>query len=183
MNQGGKMKIFVIVGMPAAGKNIARIYAESKGHPYFATGDLVRAEVRRRGFEADAANTARVSTELRGDDGMGVTRIALETILKADSPVLFLEGMRSWSEIELIRQKAECLVVAFLAPKSLRLKRIMARGRADDSVQAFNERDQREIDYGTAVPVALADGYILNTGAMDDAICALDRIVREISPN
>jgi hypothetical protein len=27
------MKIFVIVGMPAAGKNIGRIYAESKRYP------------------------------------------------------------------------------------------------------------------------------------------------------
>jgi dephospho-CoA kinase len=29
------MKIFVIVGMPAAGKNIARAYAESKGLIYY----------------------------------------------------------------------------------------------------------------------------------------------------
>jgi dephospho-CoA kinase len=36
------MKIFVIVGMPASGKNIARSYAESNGLPYFATGGVVR---------------------------------------------------------------------------------------------------------------------------------------------
>jgi dephospho-CoA kinase len=177
--KGMDMKMVVIVGMPAAGKNIGRVYSESKGYPYYATGDLVRAEVRRRGFDTDAAHMAGVSTELRGDDGMGVTRMALETALKADSPVVFLEGMRSWSEIELIRQKADCVVVAFLAPKSLRLQRIAARGRADDSVQAFEERDQREIDYGAAVPIVLADEYILNTGTMDDAIRELDRIVRE----
>ena len=176
------MKIFVIVGMPAAGKNIGRIYSESKGYPYYATGDLVRAEVRRRGFEADAAHMAAVSTELRGDDGMCVTRMALEAALMEESPVVLLEGMRSWSEIELIRQKAECFVVAFLAPRSLRLKRIAVRGRADDSVQAFDGRDQREIDYGTAVPIALADGYILNTGTMEDAIREMDRIVRESAP-
>jgi dephospho-CoA kinase len=175
------MKIFVIVGMPAAGKNIGRIYAESQGYPYYATGDLVRAEVRRRGFVADAVHMAAVSTEIRGDDGMGVTRMALETALKEESPVVFLEGMRSWPEIGLIRQRAECFVVAFLAPKSLRLKRIAARGRADDSVQAFDMRDRREIDYGAAVPVALADGYILNTGTMEDAIREMDRIVRECS--
>jgi dephospho-CoA kinase len=43
------MHLFVVVGMPAAGKNIARLYAESKGIPYFASGDAVRAEVKRRG--------------------------------------------------------------------------------------------------------------------------------------
>lgn len=171
------MKIFVIVGMPASGKNIARIYAESKGHPYFATGDLVRAEVRRRGFEADAVHMAAVSTELRGEDGMGVTRIALDAALTEEGPVVFLEGMRSWPEIELIRQKADCFVVAFLAPRSLRMKRIAERGRADDSVHAFDARDRREIDYGAAVPIALADGYILNTGTMEQALDDLGRIV------
>jgi dephospho-CoA kinase len=180
--EGGNMKIFIIVGMPAAGKNIGRIYAESKGYPYYATGDLVRTEVRRRGFEADAVHMAAVSTELRGDDGMGVTRIALDTALREESPVVFLEGMRSWPEIELIRQRAECVVVAFLAPKSLRLTRIAARGRADDSVRAFDERDRREIVYGAAVPIALADGYILNTGTMEEAIREMDRIVTEGFP-
>ena len=47
------MKMFVVVGMPASGKNIARSYAESNGIPYFATGDVVRAEVLRRGLEPE----------------------------------------------------------------------------------------------------------------------------------
>jgi dephospho-CoA kinase len=171
------VKIFVIVGMPAAGKNIARICAESKGIPYYATGDIVRAEVMRRELETDAVNTAAVSTELRGKDGMGVTRMALDTVLQTDRPIAFLEGMRSWPEIELIRRSAECVVVAFLAPRFLRKDRVNERGRPDDSVGAFDERDQREISYGTSVPIALADEYILNTGTVDDAIRNLERIV------
>ncbi len=173
------MKIFVIVGMPAAGKNIARIYAESKDLAYFATGDIVRAEVRKRGLVEDAENTAGVSDELRGADGMGVTRLSLEEVLKSKMTAGFLEGMRSWPEIELIRQKIDCVVVAFLAPRSLRRSRMVARGRADDSPQAFDERDRREIAYGTSVPIALADEYILNTKTTDDAMRELDRIVKK----
>jgi dephospho-CoA kinase len=67
------MHLFVVVGMPAAGKNIARLYAESKGIPYFASGDAVRAEVKRRGLTPDAENMAAVSTAMRGEDGLGVT--------------------------------------------------------------------------------------------------------------
>ena len=173
------MKIFVIVGMPAAGKNIARTYAESEGLIYFATGDIVRAEVKKLGAEADAAGTAKISDELRGKDGMGVTRLALEKILQSGADVGFLEGMRSWPEIELIRQKADCVVVAFLAPRKLRLERISSRGRADDSPEAFDKRDQREIAYGTAIPIALADAYLLNTGTMDETIRELDAIVKK----
>ena len=171
------MKMFIIVGMPAAGKNIARIYAESRGLVYYATGDIVRAEVKKRGVEADPAKTAKISDELRGQDGMGVTRLALEKVLQSGTETGFLEGMRSWPEIELIRARAECVVVAFLAPKQLRFERICSRGRADDSPQAFDERDRREIDYGTAIPIARADAYILNTGTMEDAIKQLDTIV------
>jgi len=174
------VKIFVIVGMPAAGKNIARIYAESKEIPYFATGDIVRRAVQDRGFEADAKNSALISNELRGDDGMGVTRIALSLALKAGSPIVFMEGMRSWPEIELIRQDAtSVVVVAFVAPRETRLSRIVSRGRADDSIDGFAERDLREIAYGASVPISLADEYILNNKTMGHALHALDSIVIE----
>jgi len=171
------MTIFVIVGMPASGKNIARVYADSKHIPYYATGDAVRAEVKKRGLAPDAENTARVSTELRGSDGMGVTRKALSLAVDTGKPLAFLEGMRSWPEIELIRREAACIVIAFLAPKSARLKRIISRGRSDDSPDAFEERDMREIAYGTAVPIALADEYIVNTGSIEDAFRAIGCIV------
>jgi dephospho-CoA kinase len=176
---GIHMKILIIVGMPAAGKNIARIYAEERGLPYFATGDLVREEVGRRGIERTPENMARLSTELRGEDGMGVTRLALISAMKTGAPVVMLEGMRSWPEVELIRKNAPSVVVAFVAPLPLRRERIISRGRSDDSVTAFEERDGREISYGTATPIALADEYILNTGTLEEALETMNAIVRK----
>jgi dephospho-CoA kinase len=172
------MIIFIIVGMPASGKNCAKDYAKANGYPYFATGDIVRMEVAKRAIEANAENMGIVSTEMRGADGLGVTRQALATALSQNSPVVFLEGMRSWPEIKLIKKNSDACVIAFLAPRKLRLERIMSRGRSDDSSDAFDARDMREIEYGTAVPVALADYYILNTSSMDDAVNTLDEIVR-----
>ena len=174
------MIIFIIVGMPASGKNIAREYAEKHEIPYFATGDIVREEVKKQGLEANAENTPIVSTKLRGRDGMGVTRIALATALASNSNIVFLEGMRSWPEVELIREQTFCNVIAFIAPRELRHQRIVSRGRSDDSPSAFEERDTREITYGTAIPIARADAYILNTGTMDDALADLDKIVKPI---
>lgn len=172
------MKIFIIVGMPASGKNIARIYAGSKDMVYYSTGDIVRAEVKARGLEVDAAITSEVSDELRGEDGLGVTRLALEEFLKTGADVGFLAGMRSWQEIELIREKTEGVVVAVLTPRGLRLERFCLRRRDDDSPLGFDERDRREIANGTAIPIALADAYILNTGTMDDTMEQLDAVVR-----
>ncbi|HEY3278176.1 MAG TPA: AAA family ATPase [Syntrophorhabdaceae bacterium] len=171
------MILFIIVGMPASGKNIAREIAESMNIPYFATGDIIRKEVKNRGLEADAASTAMVSTEMRDRDGLGVTRRALAAARESGAEMAFMEGMRSWPEIELIRLHATCIVVAFLAPKGERLKRIVSRGRPDDSRDGFEERDMREIGYGTAVPIALADEYILNTGTPDAARARVREIV------
>ncbi len=173
------MKIFIIVGMPAAGKGIAESYANEKGYPYHATGDVVRAEAKARGLKPGPETMARISDELRGEDGMGVTRIALRRALEEKSRIVFLEGMRSWQEIELIREQAEAVVVAFLAPRHVRRRRIIARGRPDDSPAGFEERDWREIFYGAAIPVALADAYIVNTSTMEDAKRDLDAVVRQ----
>jgi dephospho-CoA kinase len=171
------MKCFIIIGMPAAGKDIARQVARAKGYPYFATGDIVRAEAARRDVSPDAASMARLSTELRGSDGLGVTRLALKTAVETGAPVVFMEGIRSTQEINLIGAQAETVVVAFLAPKSLRRSRVLSRGRSDDSAEAFDGRDRREIDYGLATPIALADEYVLNTGTVDEALAAFGEII------
>ena len=171
------MKCFIIVGMPAAGKDIARKYARATGIPYFATGDIVRAEAARRGIVPDAERMASLSTELRGTDGMGVTRLALKAVLDSGASAAFLEGIRSQQEVALIGAQAETTVIAFLAPKALRRSRVLARGRSDDSAAGFDGRDRREIDYGLAVPIALADAYVLNAGTVEEARAALEKIV------
>ena len=171
------MVLFIVVGMPAAGKDIARQYAASRGIPYFASGDIVRGEVKKRGLNPDAANMAAVSTELRGADGLGVTRHVLAAALASGGKIAFMEGMRSWPEIELIRGETKAIVIAFVAPRGLRLGRIISRGRSDDSAQAFEERDMREIAYGAAIPIALADEYLLNTSSPEEALREMAAIV------
>ena len=171
------MKLIVVTGMPAAGKNVAAQYASRYQYPHFSTGDFVRAEISRRGLNADAQTAAMISTKMRGTDGLGVTRMALDEVLKQSADVVFLEGIRSWQEVEWIRSKTPCTLVAVVAPRSMRLERIIQRGRADDSVAHFDQRDRREIEYGVAVCIALADAYVLNTGTTEDAQDQLHRII------
>ena len=68
--------------------------------------------------------------------------------------------------------------MAVVAPRQTRLKRVKQRGREDDSVEYFALRDQREIEYGVPVCIALADVYVLNTGTIDNALAQFDRIVK-----
>jgi dephospho-CoA kinase len=174
------MKLVVVTGMPAAGKNIAAQYSQMHHYPHFSTGDFVRAELRKRGYGGDAETSAQVSTEMRGNDGLGVTRLAIEEVLKQDADLVFLEGIRSWPEIELIRSRISCTLIAILAPRDTRLSRVKSRGRADDSADHFDLRDSREIEYGVAVCIALADAYVLNDGKMEDALRQFDAIVQHL---
>lgn len=174
------MKLIVVTGMPAAGKNIAAQYAEAHQYPHFSTGDFVRAEILKRGCKGDPETSAKISTELRGADGLGVTRMAVEEALRQKSDLVFLEGIRSWPEIEWIRSRETCALVAVVAPRNLRLNRIKQRGRDDDSEDHFDKRDQREIEYGVALCIALADAYVLNTGTIDDAMRQLDEIIKKL---
>ena len=52
------MKLILVTGMPAAGKNIAARYAQMNQYPYFSTGDFVRAEIKKRGCRADPETSA-----------------------------------------------------------------------------------------------------------------------------
>lgn len=173
------MICFIIVGMPASGKNIARSYAQKNNIPHFSTGDIVREELGKRNIAQTPEGTAALSTQLRGKDGLGVTRLALSAALKTKGDLVFLEGMRSWPEIELIKENVQVCLIAFIAPRSTRRERIISRGRPDDSPSSFDERDKREIDYGAATPVALADEYVLNTFTEEDALDRLREIVEK----
>ena len=174
------MKIFIIVGMPASGKNLARVYAESKHIPYFATGDLVRAEVKKRGLDPTPENTGRVSTELRGKDGLGVTRLALAGALQSGQACGFPGRNALVARDRIDPPKSGGDSGGLYRSERGSSERVAARGRSDDSPAQFDERDSREIQYGAAVPIALADEYILNTGSMEEAAAAFGSNRKEI---
>ncbi len=171
------MKIFIVTGMPASGKNMVAEFAREHRYPYYSTGNIVRAEINKRGLTPDPETSAAVSTELRGEDGLGVTKRAVLEALEEKADLVFIEGIRSWQEVEWIRSITPCTVIAVVAPSELRLERVKARGRQDDSAEHFTKRDRREIDYGVAVCIALADAYVVNDGSMEAALAQLESIV------
>jgi hypothetical protein len=119
-----------------AGKNIAAQYPRMHQYSHCSTGDFVRAEICKRGINAD--------------------------------PEISLQS------------RADCTLAAVLAPRNLRLNRVKERGREDDSADYFEKREQREIDYGLAVCIALADAYVININSPDAALKQLDDIIKNL---
>ncbi len=48
MDKGKSKTVIIIVGMPGAGKSLASSVAAKRGVPVFVSGDIIRAEAKRR---------------------------------------------------------------------------------------------------------------------------------------
>jgi dephospho-CoA kinase len=167
------MKIIAFTGMPASGKSEAVQLAKNKEIPVIRMGDLVWEETRRQGKPLDDKNVGDVASSMRKKYGMDIW--AKRTIKKIHSMKksthLIIDGVRNMEEIEYFKKDLglDFFVVAIDAYDELRRKRVIARGRTDDSKDPkdLEERDQREIRWGLQKVIADADILILNNGSLD----------------
>jgi dephospho-CoA kinase len=162
-----------IVGLPASGKTEIAKVAMGMNAAYVRMGDAVWAEVKRRGLELNEANVGMVANELRQKEG-------LEAIAKRCVPLIeergkgrravIVDGVRGMAEVEEFRKAfgARFRLLAVWASERTRYSRTAARERADDvkSLEAFREKDVRELSWGLGEALALADFLIINEGTL-----------------
>jgi len=159
------LRIVAITGMPGAGKSTAAQALARFGWTRVVMGDVIRAEVKRRGLEPDAKNTGEVMRLLRAERGdSAVADLCLETIAKAGTEKVVVDGIRSVAEVEAFRRKAKVLLVAVDASPERRFELLKERGRSDDPLtyDMFVARDRRELDVGIGEAIAIADKTISN---------------------
>ncbi len=157
--------IVAVTGMPGAGKSTATAGLVAQGWKRVVMGDIIRAEVERRGLEPSAKNTGEVMKVLRKERGpAAVAELCLEAIRRAGSERVVVDGIRSMSEVEAFRKHAKVLLIAVLASPSRRFELLKERGRSDDPLtyEMFAERDRRELDVGIGESIALADETVSN---------------------
>lgn len=167
------MKIIAFTGMPASGKTEAVQLAKDKGIPVIRMGDLVWEETKRQGKPLNDKNVGSIASSMRKEYGMNIwAKRSVEKIhsMKKSSH-LVIDGVRNMEEIEFFKKELgmDFLVVAIDAPDELRRKRVIARGRTDDSknLKDLVERDKREICWGLQKVIADADIVIPNNGSLD----------------
>lgn len=168
------MKVIAFTGMPASGKSEAVQIAKDKGIPVIRMGDLVWEETRRQGRPLDDKNVGSVATRMRNDYGMDIwakrTVEKIRSLKKAS--VLVIDGVRNIEELECFKKELglDFVVVAIDASDEQRRKRVIARGRTDDStdLRDLEERDKREISWGLQKVIADADIVIPNQGSLEE---------------
>lgn len=163
--------VLVIVGMPGAGKSLASSVMKARGIPVFVSGDIIRAEARKRKLKFTRKNLGELMVKIRKEEGMGAVAKRLAPLVgKESGEFVVYEGARSVEEVDELRRKHGVVVIAINASPQSRFQRLQRRGRSDKprGWSDFEERDNRELGVGIAKLIALADRTVENEDSKDD---------------
>ena len=166
--------------MPGAGKSTAAQALVEKGWARVVMGDVIREETRRRGLEADSKNTGEVMKQLRKEHGeAAIAELCLKAVERTGSDRVVVDGIRSVSEVEAFRKRAQVVLVAVHASPGRRFKLLRERARSDDplSNEMFLSRDERELGVGIGSAIALADEVVSNEWATPEDLATAMREV------
>jgi len=152
--------------MPGCGKSTIVSALKARGIEALNLGDGVRAEAKRRNLEPTGDNLGKLMLELRKKNGPGaVADLLTESIKNSQSKVIIVDGVRSITEIEVLRNVGPVKLLSIEAAADTRYKFLSSRGRSDDPItrEKFEERDNRELSVGIGESIAIADKTIVNS--------------------
>lgn len=161
------MGVFILAGMPGAGKEEVVSLAIGLGYQVRRMGDVVRAEAAKHGVApAEVGKFAHKERELHGYD-VWAKRIVP---LVGDGDTI-IDGCRGMSEVRIFREAfgKDVKIVAIHSAPSTRFPRLVKRNRSDapKDLAEFEERDRRELGWGLGETIALADVVLVNEGYLD----------------
>ncbi len=175
------MKVIVTVGMPGSGKDEIVNVAKKLGLHVIKMGDMVRDETRRRGLQLNDQNIGRIANEEREKQGAAIW--AKKTIPRVTETETLIDGARSEAEIALFRHNfGDMSVIGVFSSPESRFERLSHRGRGDDSMsmEAFYERDRRELKFGIGNAFALADHMLVNDSTLESFRAQAEKVLTEI---
>lgn len=158
--------------MPGSGKSEAVTVAILRGVQALRMGDVVWDEVRFLGLPLEAAEVGRVANEMRSTHGPGVWAQRTLERVDPDADLVVIDGLRSQAELDVFREALgdDFLLVMVYCPDDVRMERVVARGRDDDTYteEAFRARDARELSWGLGEVIDAAEVTIINTGTIEE---------------
>ncbi|MFX0035893.1 MAG: AAA family ATPase [Candidatus Hermodarchaeota archaeon] len=177
-----KRKVLAICGLPGSGKSTAIKAIEDLGI-VVTMGDIVRNETNKRNLKPTRNNIGKIATELRKTGGPAIIADKCVDLIKdLNEEVIFVDGIRSLSEVNIFRQYWKFPIVAIVVDEKRRFKRLISRGRSDDpkTLEDLKERDKREINFGLDKVIEIANYMILNNSTIKDLKKKTRKVVIEI---
>lgn len=163
------MRLIIVTGMPGTGKEEFLNVASSVNIPFVRMGDAVREFYPLRGPDRERMSVGEFAESERKRYGYDIW--AKRTLEKMHGNVFLVDGCRSIDEVNAFRSLTDDVaVVAIHSTPEVRYARLVKRQRNDapSDVREFDERDEREIGWGLAKIIALADVMIPNDSTLED---------------
>ena len=166
------MKVIGVVGMPASGKGEFSKIASAMGIPVIVMGDMIRRAVAAAGLEPNDENFGATANRLRAEQGMdAIAALCVPEIQKLGAPLVLVDGIRGDREVALFKKEFPAFhLISIDSSFADRLARITSRARSDDftTADALRNRDTRELGWGLAKALEMADIHLKNEGTLDD---------------
>ena len=183
-----EQKLIVFVGMPGAGKSMCVEHLKSKGFNSVYFGGITIDEIKKRGLELNPENEKIVREDIRKKYGNDVyaKRIIDKIKLINNSQPIVIDGLYSWTEYKMFKSEYgdSATIVAVVAPRSLRHKRLSSRPVRPLNDKQATDREYSEIEkLEKGGPIANADYYLTNQKDINDLQQAIDRLLIETGIN
>ena len=162
------MRLLIVTGMPGTGKEEFLSVASETGIPFIRMGDVVRDAYSSRDGSYGNISTGAFAEEERKRYGYDIW--AKRSLEKMSAPVILVDGCRSTDEVDAFRSLADVTVIAVTSSPEARYERLVKRGRSDApaNIEEFIKRDEREIGWGLAKAIALADVTVTNESTLEE---------------
>ncbi len=174
MSTHENLKIIAFVGLSGTGKTTAVEYLTEKGYPKVYFGGIVLDEVKRRGLELTQENEQPIREELREREGKDfvVKRIVqqIHDLVDAGQHKIVADGLYTWTEYKVLKKEfpGELSVIAVVAPRHLRKRRLAKRPVRPLTSDQVDQRDWAEIEnLEKGGPIAIADYFLHNEDDLD----------------
>lgn len=173
--------------MPGAGKSVCVDYLKEKGLPSSYFGGITIAEVKKRGMELNETNERFVREDIRAKEGKGAYALRIiteiETHFDSGNDYVVVDGLYSWTEYKIFKETLEgrAIIIAVVAPKSLRHKRLATRSVRPLPESEADIRDYAEIEnLEKGGPIANADYFLANETSVENLERDLAKLLDEL---
>ncbi len=182
------MLVIGFVGCPGSGKSEATAAAREHGFDVVSMGDVVRAYMREHGIELSEQNVGDTANTLREHNGMdAVARMCIPAIHSSKSAKIVIDGIRGIAEVKTFKKEFDnqFKLIGIISSPETRFKRVCNRNRLDDvrDLNAFIQKDRRELAWGLKDALEAADYCISNEGDIDQFRSAVASILTQLIGN
>ena len=177
-------KIIAFVGLPGAGKSEAVDYVCAKGYPKVYGGGLIVEGVKELGLDVTPENEKHYRETMRAKHGKDIfiklVAEQMHNLVNAGQRRIVFDGLYMWSEYKYLKHEfpGELLVVAIVAPRRLRHRRLSQRPIRPLTHDEANQRDWAEIEnLEKGGPIAIADYFVQNDHDLETLHRQIDQVL------